>query len=333
MAKRKKTKPGAEIDIVIASLQNEFGTDAIFRLGGDSIPEIQRVSSGSLSLDLALGGGYPRGRIIEIYGPESSGKSTLMLHLVAEAQRAGGLCAFVDAEHALDIVYAESLGVDVGSLIVSQPNSGEEGLRITEHLCRSGKVAVIVVDSVASLVPQAEIDGEIGDSHVGRQARLMSQGLRALAPVANKTGTLIAFTNQIRMKIGVMFGNPEVTSGGRALRFYASQRLDIRRIAVNKAGPEGIPASIRARVKVVKNKVAPPFREAEFNIEFGKGISFIDELLDLAVENGIIRKSGAWYSYDDMQIGQGMRNASLYLEDNPEVSSAVSLALSELILT
>ena len=314
----KKKKTSADIDVILASLQKEFGNEAIFQLGGAPMPEIEKISSGSLSLDRALGGGYPKGRIIEIYGPESSGKSTLMLHLIAEAQRAGGLCAFVDAEHALDPVYANSLGVDTDTLIISQPSSGEEALRITEQLTRSEKVSVIIVDSVASLVPKAELDGEIGDSHVGRQSRLMSQALRTLTSLANKTNTIIAFTNQIRMKIGVMFGNPETTSGGNALKFYASQRLDIRRVAVNKDTGTGEAFSIRSRVKVIKNKVAPPFRQAEFNINFGKGIDFIDELIDFGVEFNLIQKSGAWYIVNNQKI-QGTRNLVSYLEDNPEI--------------
>ena len=296
---KKKKKDSASLDLVLASLQKEFGKESIYQLNGMTVPEIARVSSGSLLVDEALGGGYPRGRIIEILGPESSGKSTLMLHLVAEAQKAGGLCAFVDAENALDIGYAKSLGVDVDSLIISQPSSGEEALRIAEHLTRTGKLAVIVIDSVAALVPKAEIEGEIGDNHVGRQARLMSQALRALAPLANKTETIIAFVNQYRMKIGVMFGDPRTTPGGQALKYYSSQRIEIARKAVNKDPTTGEVLSIRSRVKVIKNKVAAPFREAEFNIIFGEGIDTYSEILELAVEKDLIAKSGAWYHLND----------------------------------
>jgi len=332
MAKKKKCTPSTDIEIVIASLQKEFGNEAIYQLGGSPMPEIKRISSGSLSLDRALGGGYPEGRIIEIYGPESSGKSTLMLHLIAEAQKAGGLCAFVDAEHALDIVYANALGVDTDELIISQPGCGEEALRITEQLTRSEKVSVIIIDSVASLVPKAELEGEIGDNHVGRQSRLMSQALRTLASLANKTNTLIAFTNQIRMKIGVMFGNPETTSGGNALKFYASQRLDIRRIALNKDPKTGETFSIRSRVRVIKNKVAPPFREAQFNINFGTGIDRLDEMIDLGVEYELIEKSGAWYIVNNQKI-QGTRNLVSYLQDHPEFALELNNNIIEVLKT
>ena len=324
MPKKKSSKlESSDIDIVLASLQKEFGKESIYQLNGVSAPSIPKISSGSISIDKALGGGYPKGRIIEIVGPESSGKSTLMLHLVAEAQKSGGVCAFVDAENALDINYAKDLGVDIDSLIISQPSSGEEALRIAEHLTRTGKLSVVVVDSVAALVPKAEIEGEIGDNHVGRQARLMSQALRALAPLANKTDTIIAFVNQYRMKIGVMFGDPRTTPGGQALKYYASQRVEIARKAVNKDPTTGEVLSIRSRVKVIKNKVAAPFREAEFNIVFGKGIDSLSEILDLAVENDLISKSGAWYHLSDEERVHGMLNMRSYLEGNPEYAESL----------
>ena len=318
MARKKKSPDPQDIDLVIASLQKEFGVGAIFQLGSATIPDIAKTSSGSLLLDRALGGGYPVGRVVEIYGPESSGKTTLMLHAIRSVQEIGGLAAFVDAEHALDLVYAKSLGVDVESLIISQPGCGEEALRIVDHLARTGKISIIVVDSVASLVPKAELEGEIGDSHVGRQSRLMSQALRTLAGVANKTGTTIAFTNQIRMKIGVMFGNPETTSGGQALKFYASQRLDIRRKAINKSAVSGDTESITSRVRVVKNKVAPPFREAEININFGTGIDIMNEVIDLALDEDLVQKSGAWYTYQDQRY-HGLAALSLYFKENHKI--------------
>ncbi len=327
MVKKKTKDSSGSIDLVLASLQKEFGKESIFQLGGVAIPEIERISSGSLLLDEALGGGYPKGRIIEIVGPESSGKSTLMLHLVAEAQRDGGLCAFVDAENALDIGYARQLGVDVDSLIISQPNCGEEALRITEHLTRTGKISVIVIDSVAALVPKAEVEGEIGDSHVGRQARLMSQALRALAPLANKTNTIIAFINQYRMKIGVMFGDPRTTPGGQALKYYSSQRVEISRRAINKDPSTGEVQSIRSRVKVIKNKVAAPFREAEFNIIFGYGIDQLTEILELAIERDLITKSGAWYIIQDEKI-QGTLNAVSYLKANVEYTLSLKKSIT-----
>ena len=322
MSKKKKKDP-TSLDLVLASLQKEFGKESIYQLNGMTVPEIARISSGSLLVDEALGGGYPKGRIVEILGPESSGKSTLMLHLVAEAQKAGGLCAFVDAENALDIGYAKSLGVDVDSLIISQPSSGEEALRIAEHLTRTGKLAVIVIDSVAALVPKAEIEGEIGDNHVGRQARLMSQALRALAPLANKTETIIAFVNQYRMKIGVMFGDPRTTPGGQALKYYSSQRIEIARKAVNKDPTTGEVLSIRSRVKVIKNKVAAPFREAEFNIIFGEGIDTYSEILELAIEKDLIAKSGAWYHLNDEERVQGTLNMVRYLKANPDYTEKI----------
>lgn len=317
MARKKKTQT-QDIGLVLASLQKEFGAGAIFQLGSTKLPDIEKTSSGSLLLDRALGGGYPVGRIIEIYGPESSGKTTLMLHAIKSVQDAGGLAAFIDAEHALDIVYAERLGVDVKSLIISQPSCGEEALQMVDHLARTGSVKMIIVDSVASLIPKAELEGEIGDNHVGRQSRLMSQALRTLAGVANSSGTTIAFTNQIRMKIGVMFGNPETTSGGNALKFYASQRLDIRRRAANKSTTSGDVESITSRVKVVKNKVAPPFREAEITINFGTGIDILNEVVDLALDLDLIQKSGAWYTFQDQRY-HGLSSLASYFRENSSV--------------
>ena len=317
MARKKKAAP-QDIELVLASLQKEFGAGAIFQLGGATLPDIEKTSSGSLLLDRALGGGYPVGRIVEIYGPESSGKTTLMLHAIKSVQDAGGLAAFVDAEHALDIVYAERLGVDVKKLIISQPSCGEEALQMVDHLARTGQVGMIVVDSVASLIPKAELEGEIGDNHIGRQSRLMSQALRTLAGIANTTKTTIAFTNQIRMKIGVMFGNPETTSGGNALKFYASQRLDIRRRAANKSTTSGDVESITSRVKVVKNKVAPPFREAEITINFGTGIDILNEVVDLALDSDLVQKSGAWYTFQDQRY-HGLASLASYFRENPTV--------------
>jgi len=317
MARKKKAAP-QDIELVLASLQKEFGAGAIFQLGGATLPDIEKTSSGSLLLDRALGGGYPVGRIVEIYGPESSGKTTLMLHAIKAVQDGGGLAAFVDAEHALDIVYAAQLGVDVGKLIISQPSCGEEALQMVDHLARTGQVGMIVVDSVASLIPKAELEGEIGDNHVGRQSRLMSQALRTLAGVANTTNTTIAFTNQIRMKIGVMFGNPETTSGGNALKFYASQRLDIRRRAANKSTTSGDVESITSRVKVVKNKVAPPFREAEITINFGTGIDILNEVVDLALDSDLVQKSGAWYTFQDQRY-HGLASLAAYFRENTPV--------------
>ncbi len=314
MARKKKAAP-QDIELVLASLQKEFGAGAIFQLGGTTLPDIEKTSSGSLLLDRALGGGYPVGRIVEIYGPESSGKTTLMLHAIKAVQDLGRLAAFVDAEHALDIIYAERLGVDVKKLIISQPSCGEEALQMVDHLARTGQVGMIVVDSVASLIPKAELEGEIGDNHVGRQSRLMSQALRTLAGVANTTKTTIAFTNQIRMKIGVMFGNPETTSGGNALKFYASQRLDIRRRAANKSTTSGDVESITSRVKVVKNKVAPPFREAEITINFGTGIDILNEVVDLALDSDLVQKSGAWYTFQDQRY-HGLASLAAYFREN-----------------
>jgi recombination protein RecA len=289
------------------------------KLGADQIKKIPAISTGALSIDLALGiGGIPRGRVVEIYGPESSGKTTLSLHIAAEAQKAGGVAAFIDAEHALDPIYARALGVDVDELLVSQPDTGEQALEIADMLIQSGGIDLVVIDSVAALVPKAEIEGEMGDTHVGLQARLMSQALRKLTGSLHKTNTTVIFINQIREKIGVMWGSPETTSGGRALKFYSSVRIDVRRIETLKVGPEQI--GNRVRAKIVKNKVAPPFREAEFDIMFGHGISREGSLLDVGVEQGIVRKAGAWFTYDDVQLGQGKENSKRFLRENPDTA-------------
>jgi recombination protein RecA len=303
------------------------------RMGADGARVvIDVIPTGAINLDAAIGvGGIPRGRITEIYGPESSGKTTLCLHIIANAQRAGGVAAFIDAEHALDIEYARKLGVDVENLLVSQPDTGEQGLDIAELLIRSNAVDVVVIDSVAALVPRAEIEGEMGDSHVGLQARLMSQALRKLTGAVNRSRTSVIFTNQIREKIGVMFGNPETTTGGRALKFYASVRLDIRRIGAIKDGQELI--GNRTRVKVVKNKVAPPFRQAEFDVMYNEGISHIGLLVDLGVENDIVQKSGAWFSYGDTRLGQGRENAKVYLKENPEITAQIEARVREVLGT
>ena len=306
------------LDAALSQIEKQFGKGSVMKLGEYKAMEVEAISTGALSLDMALGiGGLPRGRIIEVYGPESSGKTTLALHVIAEAQKLGGEAAFIDAEHALDPVYAKKLGVNIDDLIVSQPDTGEQALEITESLVRSGALDVIVVDSVAALVPKAEIDGDMGDSHMGLQARLMSQALRKLAGAINKTKTIIIFINQLREKIGVMFGNPETTTGGRALKFYASVRLDIRKIENIKQ--DGNVIGNRARVKIVKNKVAPPFREAEFDIMYGEGISKIGNIFDIAVNLDIIEKSGSWFSYNGNRIGQGRENAKKYLQDNPKI--------------
>ncbi|BBA68695.1 MULTISPECIES: recombinase RecA [Geobacter] len=307
------------IELALSQIEKQFGKGAIMRLGADeALPDVAAIPTGSLSLDLALGvGGVPRGRIIEIYGPESSGKTTLALHIAAEAQKMGGIAAFVDAEHALDIGYARKLGVKTDDLLVSQPDTGEQALEIAEMLVRSGAVDVLVIDSVAALVPKAEIEGEMGDSHMGLQARLMSQALRKLTGIISKSNCCVIFINQIRMKIGVMFGNPETTTGGNALKFYASVRLDIRKIASLKQGQDVIGS--RTKVKVVKNKVAPPFKEVEFDIYYGEGISREGDILDLAVEKGIVDKSGAWFSYGGDRIGQGRENSRLFLKERPEL--------------
>jgi len=317
------------IDLAMSQIEKQFGKGSIMRLGLDTaLPNVQAISTGALSLDIALGvGGVPRGRIIEIYGPESSGKTTLALHIAAEAQKTGGIVAFVDAEHALDIQYARKLGVRTDDLLVSQPDTGEQALEIAEVLVRSGAIDVLVVDSVAALVPRAEIEGEMGDSHMGLQARLMSQALRKLTATISKSNTIVIFINQIRMKIGVMFGNPETTTGGNALKFYASVRMDIRRTASLKQGQDVI--GNRTRVKVVKNKVAPPFKEAEFDIMYGTGISREGDIVDLGADSGIIEKSGAWYSYGGERIGQGRENAKQFLKDNPELARAVEAKILE----
>ena len=306
------------LDIAMAQIEKNFGKGSVMKLGEFKAMEIEAIPTGALSLDIALGiGGVPRGRIIEVFGPESSGKTTLALHIVAEAQKMGGEAAFIDAEHALDPVYAKKLGVDIDNLIVSQPDTGEQALEITESLVRSGALDVIVVDSVAALVPKAEIDGDMGDSHMGLQARLMSQALRKLAGAINKSKTVLIFINQLREKIGVMFGNPETTTGGRALKFYASVRMDIRRIENIKQ--DGEVKGNRVRVKVIKNKVAPPFREAEFDIVYGQGISKEGNILDMAVNLDIVEKAGSWFSYNGERIGQGRENIKKYLKENPEM--------------
>jgi len=308
----------SSVDNAINQIQRQFGKGSIMRLGSRETENIPVVPTGALSLDIALGiGGIPKGRITEIYGPESSGKTTLALHVVAEAQRSGGVCAFIDAEHALDTSYAERLGVDIDNLLVSQPDFGEQALEIAEILIRSGGIDVIVIDSVAALVPKAEIDGNVGDAHVGLQARLMSQAMRKFTGVLNRSSTIMIFINQIRMKIGVMFGSPEVTTGGNALKFYSSLRLDIRRIGSLKDGQDLI--GNRTKVKVVKNKCAPPFKEAEFDIIYGEGISKVGDMLDLAVALEIIEKSGSWYAYKEERIGQGRENAKRFLVDQPEM--------------
>lgn len=312
------TEKKKALEAAMSQIEKQFGKGSVMKLGEFKAMEIEAIPTGALSLDMALGiGGVPRGRIIEVFGPESSGKTTLALHVVAEAQKMGGEAAFIDAEHALDPVYAKKLGVDIDNLIVSQPDTGEQALEITESLIRSGALDVIVVDSVAALVPKAEIDGDMGDSHMGLQARLMSQALRKLAGAINKSKTVLIFINQLREKIGVMFGNPETTTGGRALKFYASVRLDIRKIENIKQ--DGEVKGNRVRVKVIKNKVAPPFREAEFDIIYGEGISKAGNILDMAVNMDIIEKSGSWFSYNGERIGQGRENVKKYLQDNPDI--------------
>ena len=310
------------LEHALADLDKTYGKGAVMKLGEQAHQNVEVITTGNLALDLALGvGGVPRGRVIEIYGPESSGKTTVALHIVAEAQKKGGICAFVDAEHALDPAYAKKLGVNIDELYISQPDTGEQALEIAEALVRSGALDVVVIDSVAALVPKAEIDGEMGDSFVGLQARLMSQALRKLTGIVSKTGTIAIFINQLREKVGVMYGNPETTTGGRALKFYASVRLDVRRGEQLKNGSDVV--GNRTKVKVVKNKVAPPFRVAEFDIIYGQGISKEGTLLDMAVERDIIHKSGAWFSYKDQRIGQGRENTRQYLKDNPEIAAEI----------
>jgi len=317
------------VELAITQIERQFGKGSIMRLGGgERVADVPAISTGSLSLDLALGvGGVPRGRVIEIFGPESGGKTTLALHMVAEAQKQGGLAAFIDAEHALDVGYAKKIGVDTDDLLISQPDTGEQALEIAETLVRSGALDVLVVDSVAALVPKAELEGEMGDAQMGLQARLMSQALRKLTGSISKSRTTVIFINQLRMKIGVFFGNPETTTGGNALKFYASMRLDIRKVSTIKSGQDVI--GMRTRVKVVKNKVAPPFRETEFDIIFGEGISREGDILDLAAEQGIVEKSGAWYSYKGDRIGQGRDNTKLFLKENTEVMARIEVEVRE----
>jgi recombination protein RecA len=316
------------VSTAMLQIERQFGKGSIMKLGSRPIVEVPVISSGAIALDRALGiGGLPRGRVTEIYGPESSGKTTLALHAVANAQKNGGIAAFVDAEHALDVVYARKLGVNCDELLVSQPDTGEQALEIADMLVRSGAIDVLVIDSVAALVPRAEIEGEMGDSHMGLQARLMSQALRKLTATIGKTMTSVIFINQIRMKIGVMFGNPETTTGGNALKFYASVRLDIRRIGAIKDGQDVV--GNKTRVKVVKNKMAPPFKEAEFDIMYGEGISRYGDLLDMGVEAGIVEKSGAWYSYNGERVGQGRENAKKFFADNPDLFQEVDLKVRE----
>jgi recombination protein RecA len=318
------------LEMAMSQIERQFGKGAIMRLGAENVQKIGAISTGALALDLALGiGGVPRGRIVEIFGPESSGKTTLALHIVAEAQRNGGIAAFIDAEHALDPGYAAALGVDVDELLISQPDTGEQALEITDMLIRSGALDVVVIDSVAALVPRAEIEGEMGDNHIGLQARLMSQALRKLAGSINRSQTTAVFINQLREKIGVMFGSPETTPGGRALKFYSSVRIDIRRIQSIKEGQEAV--GNRVVAKVVKNKVAPPFRKAEFDIMFGEGISREGSLLDVAAEHDVVRKSGAWYTFDGDQLGQGRENAKRFLRENPEVAMQLQARVLETV--
>ena len=311
------------LDAALGQIEKQYGAGTVMKLGDSSAHmQVETVPTGSLSLDIALGlGGVPKGRVIEIYGPESSGKTTVALHVVAEVQKRGGIAGFIDAEHALDPVYAKNIGVDIDNLYISQPDNGEQALEITETMVRSGAIDVIIVDSVAALVPKAEIDGDMGDSHVGLQARLMSQALRKLTAAISKSNCIVIFINQLREKVGVMFGNPETTTGGRALKFYSSVRMDVRRIETLKQGGEMV--GNRTRIKVVKNKVAPPFKEAEFDIMFGKGISKEGDILDLAANCGVVNKSGAWYAYQGSKIGQGRENAKQYLGDNPAIMEEI----------
>lgn len=321
------------VDLAVTQIEKQYGKGAIMKLGGEAtVGEIPTISTGSISLDMALGvGGLPKGRVVEIFGPEASGKTTLALHVIAEAQKKGGIAAFIDAEHALDVQYAKRLGVNVDNLLISQPDTGEQALEIAEILVRSGAVDVIVIDSVAALVPKAEIEGEMGDAHMGLQARLMSQALRKLTATISKSNTIVIFVNQIRMKIGVMFGNPETTTGGNALKFYSSVRLDVRRIASIKQGQDVIGS--RTKVRVVKNKVAPPFKEVEFDLIHGEGISREGDVLDLAVERNIVEKSGTWYTYGGQRIGQGRENAKQFLKENSKVLEQMEKEILEGFLT
>jgi recombination protein RecA len=321
---------GKAVDSAMSQIERQFGKGSIMKLGSRPIVDIPVISTGSIALDRALGiGGFPRGRVVEVYGPESSGKTTLALHAVANAQQKGGIAAFIDAEHALDEAYARRLGVNCDELLVSQPDTGEQALEIADMLLRSGAIDVIVIDSVAALVPRAEIEGEMGDAHMGLQARLMSQALRKLTGTIGKTNTCLIFINQIRMKIGIVFGNPETTTGGNALKFYASVRLDIRRTGSIKNGQDVV--GNRTKVKVVKNKMAPPFKEAEFDIMYGEGISTVGDLLDIGAETGIIDKSGAWYSYEGERIGQGRENVKNFLKDNPDICAAIDQRVREAV--
>lgn len=326
MASQDKVKA---LESALAQIEKQYGKGSVMKLGEQGAHmNIETIPTGSISLDIALGlGGVPRGRVVEIYGPESSGKTTVALHMIAEVQKRGGIAGFIDAEHALDPVYAKNIGVDIDNLYISQPDNGEQALEITETLVRSGAVDIVIVDSVAALVPKAEIDGDMGDSHVGLQARLMSQALRKLTAVISKSNCIVIFINQLREKVGVMFGNPETTTGGRALKFYSSIRLDVRRIESLKASGEIV--GNRTRIKVVKNKVAPPFKEAEFDIMFGQGISREGDILDLAANENIIIKSGAWYAYNDAKIGQGRENAKQFLRENPEILAEVEIKVRE----
>ena len=332
MAAKESSNPGTDrekaLDAALAHIERQFGKGSVMRLGEEGRAPVEVIPTGSIALDVALGiGGLPRGRIVEIYGPESSGKTTLALHAIANVQKAGGIAAMIDAEHALDPIYAAGLGVDLDSLYVSQPDTGEQALEIADTLVRSGAVDLIVIDSVAALVPRAEIEGEMGDSHVGLQARLMSQALRKMAGALSQTGTTAIFINQLREKIGVMFGSPETTTGGKALKFYASVRLDIRRIETLKGGTEAV--GNRTRVKVVKNKMAPPFKQAEFDILYGEGISREGSLIDMGVDQGFIRKSGSWFTYEGEQLGQGKENARNYLMENPDIANEIEKKIKE----
>ncbi len=332
MSKERENKLKA-LQLTVDRLEKTYGKGTVMRLGDKQVVQVETIPSGSLGLDIALGiQGFPKGRVVEIYGPESSGKTTLAIHAIAEAQKKGGIAAFVDAEHAFDRFYAEKLGVDVDNLLIAQPDNGEQALEITENLIRSGAIDIIVVDSVAALVPKAEIEGEMGDSKMGLQARLMSQALRKLTAIIGKAGTCCIFINQLREKIGVMFGNPETTTGGNALKFYASVRLDIRRSGAAIKDKEGNVVANHVKVKVKKNKLAPPFREAEFDITYGKGISKVGEIVDLGVEHEIIKKSGSWYAYSDAKIAQGREAAKQFMEDNPEVALEIELKIKAAIL-